>query len=67
METSQEWEFINKTIKDLKSGQYNEWHIGLLKNVTTGNWTWINGRPLTIDKWQKHKPLKSDYYALITS
>ena len=50
METLQEWEFINKTIKDLTSGQFNEWHIGLFKNLTTGNWTWINGKRLTIDK-----------------
>ena len=65
METLQEWEFINKTIKDLTSGQFNEWHIGLFKNVTTGNWTWINGRPLTIDKWQKNNPGRDDFYALI--
>ena len=65
METLQEWEFINETIKDLTSGQYNEWHIGLSRNLTTGNWTWINGRPLTIDKWQKHKPGKNESYALI--
>ena len=65
METSQEWEFINKTIKDLTSCQYNEWHIGLFKNRTTGNWTWINGRPLTMDKWQKNKPAKNDFFALI--
>ena len=65
MENWQEWEFINKTIKDLTSCQYNEWHIGLFINRTTGKWTWINGRPLTIDKWQKNRPGKIDFYALI--
>ena len=65
METLQEWEFITKTIKGQTSGEYNEWHIGLLKNSTTGNWTWINGRPLTIDKWRDYKPLKNDLFALI--
>ena len=65
METLQEWEFINKTIKDLTSGQRDEWHIGLLKNLTTGNWTWINDKRLTIDKWIKDNPEKDDFYALI--
>ena len=65
METLQEWEFINKTIKDLTSVRFNEWHIGLFKNRTTGNWTWINGKRLTIDKWQKNNPEKDDFYALI--
>ena len=65
METLQEWEFINKTIKNLTAVEYNEWHIGLSKNLTTGNWTWINGRPLTINKWQPHKPEKNNFYALI--
>ena len=65
MERLQEWEFINRTIKGLTSGQYDEWFIGLFKNLTTGNWTWINGRPLTIDKWQENRPGKDDFYALI--
>ena len=65
METLQEWEFINKTIKDLTSGHFNEWHIGLFKNLTTGNWTWINGKRLTIDKWRKYKPQENDFCALI--
>ena len=40
-------------------------HIGLLKNLTTGNWNWINGRPLTFDKWQPYKPSEGDLYVLI--
>jgi len=44
--------------------KYPEWHIGLFKNLTTGKWTWINGKPLTIDKWQKDKP-DDESYALI--
>ena len=65
METLQEWEFINKNIKVQTSGKYNEWLIGLSRNLTTGNWTWINDTPLTIDKWQKNKPGKNEIYALI--
>ena len=65
METEREWRFINKAIRNRTSGHYNEWHIGLFKNLTTGNWTWINGRRLDIDKWQAHEPRKNDFYALI--
>jgi len=37
----------------------------LFKNLTTGNWTWVNGKPLTLNKWQPHKPGKDDKYALM--
>lgn len=63
LETVHEWEFINRSIKDRRTTDLSdEWHIGLFKNMTTGNWTWVNGKPLTIDKWQPHKPDKPDYY-----
>ena len=65
LETLQEWEFINKTLKDQTANEYDEWHIGLFKNSTTGNWTWVNGKPLTIDKWQPGKPDNGAVYALI--
>ena len=65
METEREWKFINKEIQTLKSGRFDEWLIGLYKNATTGNWTWINGKPLTIDKWQVRKPQDDDLYAMI--
>ena len=64
LETLREWEFINKTMKGRTGIKYPEWHIGLFKNLTTGKWTWINGKPLTIDKWQKDKP-DDESYALI--
>ena len=66
LETEREWEFINKEIQTRKSfGNINEWYIGLYRNITTGNWTWINGKPLTIDKWQKDKPTDRDSYTVI--
>ena len=65
METIEEWEFINGSLKDQIGSAFNEWHIGLLRNPTTGNWSWINGRPLTFDKWQHYKPGNGDLYALI--
>ncbi|XP_044176027.1 uncharacterized protein LOC114975098 [Acropora millepora] len=65
METIKEWEFINSRLKDQIGSYENEWHIGLLKNQTTGNWSWINGRPLTFNKWQPRKPEQDDLYVLI--
>ena len=65
METEREWKFLTKEIQTRKSGKYNEWFIGLYKNVTTGDWTWVNGKQLTIDKWQKGKPGDNESYALM--
>ena len=66
IETIREWEFINKSISERMAVPYNEWHIGLFRNVTTGEWTWINGKPLTIDKWQPREPESGAYFALIS-
>ena len=65
METIEEWEFINSSLKDQIGSALNEWHMGLLRNPTTGNWSWINGRPLTFDKWQPDKPGQGDLYVLM--
>ena len=65
METEQEWEFINKEIQTRKSGKENEWHIGLYRNLRTRKWTWINGKTVTIKKWQKGQPQDIDFYALM--
>lgn len=65
METEKEWEFINKEIQIRTSAAANEWFIGLYKNSATGNWTWINGKALTMDKWQPGKPKDGDLYALM--
>ena len=65
METIEEWEYINGSLKDQTGNTHNEWHIGLFKNITTNNWTWINGEPLTFDKWQPRNPENDDSYVLI--
>ena len=65
METIEEWEFINGSLKAQIGNIYNEWHIGLLRNITTNNWSWINGEPLTFDKWQPFSPELGDLYVLI--
>lgn len=58
IETEREWKFITMQIQTRNIGKYNEWHIGLYKSSITGNWTWINGMALTMDRWQ-------DSYAVI--
>ena len=65
METEREWEFIKNQIQNRSGSKYGEWFIGLYRNLTIGNWTWINGKPLTIHKWQKNNPDNSDSYVLI--
>ena len=62
METEAEWRFITDQIGKLDI-EYNEWHIGLFN--ASGNWTWINGKPLTLNKWQKNEPGPEDLYGLI--
>ena len=62
METEREWQFITDEIGN-RNTLRNEWHIGLFN--ASGNWTWINGKPLTLSKWQKNEPLPKDLYGLI--
>ena len=65
METEQEWEFITKEIQTRQSGRYDEWFIGLYRNLSTRKWTWVNGKALTISKWRKDRPLNGDFYTLM--
>ena len=62
METEREWQFITDEIGKLNT-KYNEWHIGLFN--ANGNWTWVNGKPLTLNKWQEREPGSDDLYGLI--
>ena len=54
MEEEEEWQFVNKEIQKRTIPKPTEYHIGLLKEE--GVWKWVNGRPLTINKWQKIEP-----------
>jgi len=65
IETEREWKFLTMEIQTRKSGKYNEWHIGLYKSLTTGKWTWISGKALTMDKWQDNTPNDNDSYTLM--
>ena len=62
METEREWRFITDEIGKLDT-KYSEWHIGLFN--ASGNWTWINGKPLTFNKWLISEPGPEDLYGLI--
>ena len=65
METIEEWEFINSSLKDQKGNKNDEWHIGLLRNLDTNKWGWINGKPLSLHKWQPGKPIPGELYVYI--
>ena len=55
IETEDEWNFINDQIQRRDITRYeNKWNIGLTKKA--GNWTWVNGRLLTICKWEQGEP-----------
>ncbi|XP_078352793.1 uncharacterized protein LOC144637605 [Oculina patagonica] len=54
METEEEWQFVNEEIQKRCIAKPRVWHIGLTK--IGANWTWVNGRPLTISKWQDGQP-----------
>ena len=64
METEKEWQFITNELKN-RTTKKNEWHIGLSWDRTISNWTWVNGKPLTIMKWKDSEPSRNSYYALI--
>ena len=52
METEKEWQFINKEIQ--KRATTRRWYIGLTNMGQ--EWKWVNGRPLTISKWNDWEP-----------
>ena len=64
METEREWQFITNALKN-RTAKNNEWHIGLFWKRTVSNWTWVNGKPLTITKWRDSEPSRNSLYALI--
>ena len=64
METEREWQFVTNELKN-RTTTKNEWHIGLFWNKTVSNWTWVNGKPLTITKWRDSDTSGNSYYAAI--
>ncbi|XP_022804812.1 killer cell lectin-like receptor subfamily B member 1A [Stylophora pistillata] len=67
IESVQEWQFITNGIQNKTGTISGEWYIGLKKNLTTQRWNWINGKPLTIDKWHDKgiNPDPKDSYGVI--
>ena len=64
METEREWQFITNELKN-RTAKKNEWHIGLFWSTAVSNWTWVNGKPLTITKWRDSDTSGNSYYAAI--
>lgn len=63
IETVKEWNFLNDLIQNRnKLKRYNEWIISLEKKGR--NWTWVSGKPLTINKWKENQPfIDRDFHA----
>lgn len=69
METPHEWQVVRDYIQNLTNKFNNDWHIGLRRNTTViGNWTWtwVNGKPLTINHWQPWQPRDGAPYVVMT-
>ena len=64
MESEREWQFITNELKN-RTAKNNEWHIGLFWSRTVSNWTWVNGKPLTIMKWRDSDTSGNSFYAVI--
>ena len=52
METDDEWEFVKNRSQTERPPLERLWNIGLYRNESTRIWTWVNGKPLTIEKWR---------------
>lgn len=66
METEHEWEVIKDHIQNLTNLFNNDWHIGLHFNATVaGNWSWVSGKPLTINRWQPWQPRDGALYVVM--
>ena len=66
METDHEWQVLKDHIQNLTNLFNNDWHIGLRFNATvTGNWTWVSGKPLSIDRWQPWQPRDDAPYVVM--
>ena len=63
METDDEWELVKQFTqhRTTDNKDSDEWHIGLEKDNGTGKWTWVNGKPLNIKRWQPDKPDNTAY------
>lgn len=56
METDEEYQFVNRIIQSIALTD-NEWYIGLTRK--SGDWKWITGHNMTIDKWRPTQPSPS--------
>ena len=65
IETEEEWQYINSELQRRCIGEPNEWYIGLKKD-DQGDWKWVNGKPLTIGKWQEGQPSGDGDVAVIS-
>ena len=61
IETIKERHFLIDLIQNQKI--LKQWVVGLEK--IAGNWTWVSGKPLTINKWKENQPSNVGGVALV--
>lgn len=66
METEHEWQIVKSHIQNRKNRFNNYWHIGLRVNAS-GNWAWVSGKQLTINRWQSWQPRDGAPFAVRAS
>lgn len=64
METEHEWQVVKDHVQNRTNRFANDWHIGLRMNAS-GNWTWVSGKPLTINRWNLSEPRGDESYAVM--
>ena len=66
VETEQEWQTLEDQIQKRSNRFNSSWHIGLRIN-SSGNWTWVSGKPLIINRWQPWQPRDGAPYAVMVT
>ena len=65
IETEHEWQVLKGQIENRTNRFNNSWYIGL-RMKSRGIWTWVSGKPLTLNQWHGWKPRDGAPYAVMT-
>lgn len=65
IETEHEWQVLKDQIENRTNRFNNSWYIGL-RMESKGIWTWVSGKPLTLNQWHGWKPRDGALYTVMT-
>ena len=65
IETEHEWQVLKDQIENRTNRFNNSWYIGL-RMKSRGIWTWVSGKPLTLNQWHGWQPRDGAPYAVMT-